>query len=520
MARETQAKPWRGEGAARPTEEGRLAGRASAAGVIVLLAAVMALSAWRAATQSVVHDEALTYNWFAGQPLIQMFNYDANHHILHTWLVRLSVSAFGVSELTLRLPALAGAALYLAALAWFAWRMLPAGPWRVAAVALGAANPLLLDFFACARGYGLALGFLMLALALVARHLSGVASRTGLAAAGLALGLSVASNLAFAFPAAAAAVAFLVLDRHGPQASWASRGDHALTMLAWTIPTGAIVFTCGVPIGALYIGHGSWAGWLNDLVNASFFSTQTAVLNPYAPIPEIVPAWAVSLAAAAAGAALAATIAGFAARSFRRAAPAPSATAVGGALLATVACLAVLFLVAARVFAGINYPMDRTALYFVPVVTLALMLGLAGWTRRPRAMEWAAVLIALAVCASYASQLRVSYYRSWKYDADSRRVFDRMEALAGHRPSTDRATVFGAWYFEPSTDFYRLSRGAAWLRFFPRASDRPIESWDFLIVDGAGAGQMKPHGFVPVYLGDVSDVVLCANSKRGLAPPP
>ncbi len=498
----------------KPGDGVACAARVCSTGALFVLALVLAMSVYRAATQSVVHDEALTYNWFAGQPLIQMFNYDANHHILHTWLVRLSVSAFGVSELTLRLPALLGAAIYLAALAWLAFRTLPPGPWRLAAVTLGAANPLLLDFFACARGYSLALGFLLLALVLIARHLSGVSSRLNLAGAGLALGLSVASNLAFAFPVAAAAVAFLVFDRHRSPAP-RSRADDAAWFVLSMLPGAAILFTCGVPMAALYVGHDSVAAALNDLVNASFFSTETAVLDPLAPVPEIVPRGVALAAGAVVGILLLGGVALFAAKRFRRPTEEPTPAAVGGALLMTVACLAALFILAAHLVAGVKYPVDRTGLYFVPVVTLALALGLASWTRRPKALDWVALALALVVTVGYATQLRVSYFRTWKYDADSRRVFDRMEATVGQR-AADSTTVFGAWYYEPSTNFYRLARRASWLRVFPRAIDGPLESCDFLIVDGSGARRMKPLGFVPVYVGDVSDVVLLANAKHGL----
>src|ERR1700676_4169308 len=71
---------------------------------------------YRAITQSIVHDEALTYRLFIDAPYRQIFQlFSANHHFLNTLLMKLSVSIFGVSEWSMRLPALAGAALYFAA---------------------------------------------------------------------------------------------------------------------------------------------------------------------------------------------------------------------------------------------------------------------------------------------------------------------------------------------------------------------------------------------------------------------
>ena len=189
-----------GKGESAPAGEGgRFARRMSAAGIAVIFAGVMALSVWRAATQSVVHDEALTYNWFAGRPLIQMFNYDANHHI-HTWLVRASVSAFGVwsSRCVFR----RSRARRSISRPWRGSSSANAsgGPVGPAAFALGAGNPSRSSTSspapaatdspsipdAGARVHGPAPFRRFLA--------------AGPRLAGLALGGSVATNLAFAFP--------------------------------------------------------------------------------------------------------------------------------------------------------------------------------------------------------------------------------------------------------------------------------------------------------------------------------
>src|SRR6202035_1835943 len=82
-----------------------------------LLAAVFVLCVYRAATQSIVHDEALTYQLYLAGPAANLFNYfDANHHFLNTVLMRVTTSMFGFSALAMRIPALLGAALLLTAL--------------------------------------------------------------------------------------------------------------------------------------------------------------------------------------------------------------------------------------------------------------------------------------------------------------------------------------------------------------------------------------------------------------------
>ena len=74
---------------------------------IGFLACLWLVCLYRAITQSIVHDEALTYELYIAAPLSCIFSYfDANHHFLNTLLMRLSVALVGVSEWALRVPAL------------------------------------------------------------------------------------------------------------------------------------------------------------------------------------------------------------------------------------------------------------------------------------------------------------------------------------------------------------------------------------------------------------------------------
>ena len=94
-------------------------------GILILLA--LFAFCWaiaRACLQSVVIDEADGYMGHARSVDAQWYPAAANH-VLHTMLMRLSVWLFGLSELTMRLPALLGAAIYVAS-AVFLSRMITA----------------------------------------------------------------------------------------------------------------------------------------------------------------------------------------------------------------------------------------------------------------------------------------------------------------------------------------------------------------------------------------------------------
>ena len=75
----------------------------------------LAWAVFRAIVQAVTIDEAETYELFAGRSFAHCWDPSSNNHLLNSVLIRLSTSVLGLSELTLRLPALTGAAIYIAA---------------------------------------------------------------------------------------------------------------------------------------------------------------------------------------------------------------------------------------------------------------------------------------------------------------------------------------------------------------------------------------------------------------------
>ncbi|MEI9814569.1 MAG: hypothetical protein WDO18_18840 [Acidobacteriota bacterium] len=95
---------------------------------ISFLVLVGALCVFRALTLPISTDEAFFWQRMIHVPWRTLWTfYDACHHILFTYLAKLSTAALGESELSLRLPTLLAAVLYLAgifltgpvSLSWF-----------------------------------------------------------------------------------------------------------------------------------------------------------------------------------------------------------------------------------------------------------------------------------------------------------------------------------------------------------------------------------------------------------------
>src|ERR1700687_6158320 len=113
----------------------------------------MAWAVTRASYQSITIDEASTFLGYVVQANTQHWYPNSNNHVLNTALMRLFTTLFGVSNLTVRIPALIGAALYIAAVfrlcLLLSRSLVVQWPLFVCLVY----NPFIFDYMVAARGY-------------------------------------------------------------------------------------------------------------------------------------------------------------------------------------------------------------------------------------------------------------------------------------------------------------------------------------------------------------------------------
>lgn len=183
----------------------------------MLLVCLWAVCIYKAATVAISADEAYTYNRSVSEPIPRLWDtFDANDHVLHTLLCKVTVGLFGICELSLRMPALAGGLLLLWVLRRLTFWWFGEG-WRGAGVFTAIAmNPFLLDYASMARGYGMALALWLVAWDQLQRHHEKPHTRGRLWIAGVALALSVAANLTFALPGVALLAVYTALHMGGP----------------------------------------------------------------------------------------------------------------------------------------------------------------------------------------------------------------------------------------------------------------------------------------------------------------
>ncbi len=422
----------------------------------LVLLALFAIS-WavaRACVQAIVIDEAETFDIFAGRSAPNQWEPASNNHVLSSALIRLSTMVLGLSHVSLRLPALFGALLYICAAYWLAGALTTQTRIRIPFFLCLVYNPFVFDYFTVGRGYSLALAGLLgsLAVALWAerRRLDGVEFpmvRNASIASAL-LGISFSANFAFAF------VDFAALGLLALWAFW--RGPHKPKALAAAIvPMLAVTFFFSSytllhwPSGQLFDGATSWGETFRSVAHDSLYQLNPHILNPlllgwmervqHFLLPALGILMAIQLM--------------FCIHALKR-------VEREDRWLWTVACAVLIPLVialavhaVAHSFFGLLLPRNRTAIYIVPLLTVAL----GALTCMPSRGRNFALVGLWALAGSFLLSLRLSYTQEWQYSADVKDVYWGLEYLSRVHHVHE---VNSNWRYGASLDFYRRRYGA------------------------------------------------------------
>lgn len=390
---------------------------------LALTAAIaMALVIFRAWTQAITIDEASTYVFFVQDISPLHWLGSTNNHVLNSALMRLSTLLFGVSEISVRLPALLGAGLYISACYRFCRRLEGELLLQWTALVCLVYSPFILDYLVAARGYSLALGFLMTALVADAKTLQGCVVIS------TAIGLCFASNFSFAFACAAAMGARFI-------GSWRESGiPRGKLIAAYVLPPLVLTWLLVAPALLNFPRAELWYG------SHSLLDAFASLLEPQLShrsvwlylIPGLISlAWLVQS---------------------RKSLPATTRL-FGGVFLAT----ALLHLAGFHLL-GLLYPLDRTGIFFVPLLFGALASAgtiPGGWLRRA---QIGALLFAAALNLA---SLRLDHFEEWQFDADTNKIYSVLRCLH-ERQQVD--IVAADWPYIASLNFYRKTSQKETLR--------------------------------------------------------
>jgi hypothetical protein len=121
---------------------------------------------------------------------------------------------------------------------------------------------------------------------------------------------------------------------------------------------------------------------------------------------------------------------------------------------------------------GMRYPIDRGALYLVPLFVLGLvLLWLCCRSLRPRALEHACLAAILLLTGHQLACLNLTHTFGWRYDADSRDAVELIAELA--RPDEGARTssrVSIHWRCEPAFNYYLEKNRIPWIERVERSA--------------------------------------------------
>ncbi len=352
------------------------------------------------------HDEARTFFVYtrSGAFLPWLSHWDAGNHLLCTALGWISYKAFGMAPFALRLANVLAFAVY----AWYVWRM---GAWvsdRLVRWSLWCAllcMPVLIEFFALYRGYGLGMAFLMMALfhtVQAARTAAPVHVLAGLAGWSLA----TAAMLSLLILCCAGLAVLLLVVLTARSGLW----RRALLALAWVVlgvlpAWGAALYGSALKErGLLYYGseEGLYAGTWRS-VTWMFMGE--------------LPPWARALMAALALAAVAVTVV----RVMQR--PREMRKAVATVVVVLLLCELFGRLLMGEAF-HVVYPLDRTALQFMPLTVLVVALSIDHLGGRVPSLRPAALLL-LALPLRTIATANFSHTAIWPQETVSHDIVER-----------------------------------------------------------------------------------------------
>ena len=449
---------------------------------ITILLFAFGVAVYRAKVQPIAHDEALTYEWFLDQGVYEVLRYNAANHVLQTLIAKPIVKVFGVSEFTLRVPTLMGAAIYLVAVYLLCRKLFGDGLVMVFSTAMLAWNPQVMDFLAAARGYSLGLAGLGIAMYAFAR-LAGRGKfdpedqewRWGCAAASVALALSVTANFTNIVPATCLALSFTAVALGGIAAVFQWR-DRALRDFAkYFLLPGAIAGFCilwpfliQARLAHTKIQLEKASDAVRDIFNASFLYRWTEdVFNSLGAAPAASGGWqehATELGANFLLPLLFSLVLLGLVLAWRATADSGKRQSAACRIFASAAIGSVVLTVALHFATGVNYPFSRYCLFMIPLFTIGGVLAAQEISFRfPSAvLKVAGLLLAGVVVSDYALSFNVRSFRYNAYDVISRDLYQAIEKDALSRGLTN-ARVGGTWWYEPEINFYRLRYKAKWM---------------------------------------------------------
>jgi hypothetical protein len=151
-------------------------------------------------------------------------------------------------------------------------------------------------------------------------------------------------------------------------------------------------------------------------------------------------------------------------------------------------------IIGANIALGVNYPVDRMALYlyFLFAVAWAIAADAA-----PR-FRIANLAIAAAILAQFATQIQARQFATWPEDAHDKEIAARIHQLSSSKPPGS-VKISTSWWHQPTIEFYRVQMPMSELQPIPWNSPTQFDGFDFYVLGGDDIQRMQTSGIRVLY---------------------
>lgn len=425
----------------------------------------------RAYAVGFTHDESISFTIVNGD---KSWVLTANNHWLNTKLSYLFAQIFGFSELALRLPNVLAYLVY----AGFCYAIVTeeSADWFGAIIALAFLlfNPYLIEFFSLFRGYGLAIAFLSGSLYYFRKTYDSPGDLIALSKGVFFSVAAVYANYSFVVPVIAFQLTYFLAGINKIGANVFSKGRIVLfiSQILVLVPALHTVIKLSNE-KQLYIGG------QNNIIEDTLSSViKVSIQGRYIDHQELVIIVLFLIV-------IIFSIFFQKRRSFT--------------YLLIVIFISLLMPILLHLLFDFKYPKGRTALYWILFAGVLMAVILKGFHADRSVASFLTkgffAILSLSVVLSFIKTANISHSRLWPGDAD---IPEMLDMLRTEVPKGKKCNLLIYWYYEPTINYYRISRNYEWLRPVSRKSLDHIK-YDYYYVSKNQNFKMKKKKVIKTF---------------------
>ena len=409
---------------------------------------------------SFTHDESFSYLNYCNESFMEIISYSnwyTNNHVLNSLFMKYSEQLFGSSEIALRLPNLLLLVVYMV----YSYMLFKnTNPFlTIAMFSLMCTNHLLMDLFGLARGYGMSCGFMLMSLYHFIKYFKDN-KITNLALFHTAALLACLSNFLLLIFYAAIMLVYNLLVFMYSKFIIAEKYRFFKSNKMHIVPLLIVIIVLYEPVRRVLtyntFDFGGKTGFYPDTITHLILNTFHGInLPPFTQLVlQIIFTCLVLISLF------------IILRMIIHRNKAFFEQYLGFIISCFLLILISIIIILLHVILGADYPIARFSIFLFPV----FMVQIGFLVHYLLSLKYEKVILTvisgIALSSMISFWLRANLYSSveWAYDMKTENM---IQILASHRernnPGTDNVKLGINWLFEPTINFYRVTKGIDWL---------------------------------------------------------